>query len=72
MSLNLEQKIYVQICALFALYIQLNRKMMHTYLHRTTESKLLEMGDELQNTGDNFCVSCLGWRWHGGKNCFYA
>ncbi len=44
MSLNLEQKIYVQICALFALYIQLNRKMMHTYLHRTRESKLLEMG----------------------------
>ncbi len=72
MCLNLEQKIYVQICALFALYIQLNRKMMHTYLHSTRESKLLEMGDELQNTGNNSCVSGLGWRWHGGKNCFYA
>ncbi len=21
---------------------------------------------ELQNTGNNSCVSCLGWRWHGG------
>ncbi len=47
-------------------------KIVHTYLHRTRESKLLEMGDELQNTGDNFSVSCLGWRWHRGKNCFYA
>ncbi len=27
---------------------------------------------ELQNTGNTSCVSCLGWRWHGGKNCFYA
>ncbi len=43
---------------------------MHTYLHRTRESKLLEMGDELQNTGDNFSVSCLGWRWHRGKTVF--
>ncbi len=25
---------------------------------------------ELQNTGNNSCVSCLGWRWHGGKNVF--
>ncbi len=32
---------------------------MHTYLHSTRESKLLEMGDELQNTGNNSCVSCL-------------
>ncbi len=23
---------------------------------------------ELQNTGNNSCVSCLGWRWHGGEN----
>ncbi len=25
---------------------------------------------ELQNTGNNSCVSCLGWRWHGGKTVF--
>ncbi len=28
------------------------------------------MGDELQNTGNNSCVSCLGWRWHRGKTVF--
>ncbi len=33
MCLNLEQKIYVQICALFALYIQLYRKLcIHIYI----------------------------------------
>ncbi len=26
---------------------------------------------ELQNTGNNSCVSCLGWRWHGGKKQFF-
>ncbi len=25
---------------------------------------------ELQNAGNNSCVSGLGWRWHGGKNAF--
>ncbi len=25
---------------------------------------------ELQNTGNNSCVSCLGWRWHGIKTIF--
>ncbi len=25
---------------------------------------------ELQNTGNNSCVSCLGWRWHRGKTVF--
>ncbi len=28
------------------------------------------MENELQNTGNNSCISCLGWRWHGGKNDF--
>ncbi len=33
MCLNLEQKIYVQICALFTLYIQLYRKLcIHIYI----------------------------------------
>ncbi len=22
---------------------------------------------ELQNTGNDSCVNCLGWRWHGEK-----
>ncbi len=26
---------------------------------------------ELQNTGNNSCVSCLGWRWHGGKKTVF-
>ncbi len=25
---------------------------------------------ELQNTGNNSCVSGLGWRWHGEKTVF--
>ncbi len=25
---------------------------------------------ELQNTGNNSCVSCLGWRWHGERTVF--
>ncbi len=29
------------------------------------------MGDELQNTGNNFSVSCLGWRWHRGKKTVF-
>ncbi len=26
---------------------------------------------ELQNTGNNSCVSCLGWRWHRGKKTVF-
>ncbi len=26
---------------------------------------------ELQNIGNNSCVSCLGWRWHGGKKTVF-
>ncbi len=53
---------------LFTLYIQLYRKLcIHIYI---VLERVLDMGDELQNTGNNSCVSCLGWRWHGGKNVF--
>ncbi len=29
-----------------------------------------EICNELQNTGNNSCVSCLGWRWHGERTVF--
>ncbi len=38
------------------------------YIVLEREAICNELQHELQNTGNHFCVSCLGWKWHGEKN----
>ncbi len=56
----------------YLLYIYTADRKLCIHIYIELERVIIRDGDELQNTGDNFSVSCLGWRWHRGKNCFYA
>ncbi len=68
------------VCLIYSIYTaELFRKNMHMCLHLySTSSKrvnnwrwAMNYRRELQNTGNNSCVGCLGWRWHGGKLFLY-
>ncbi len=74
------EDVCTDVCLIYSIYTaELFRKNMHMCLHLySTSSKrvnnwrwAMNYRRELQNTGNNSCVGCFGWRWHGRKLFLY-